>query len=280
MPQKTSEADPSLFSAAASDVPSAWSLLSPGVWVWLVIKTLSVPFFLTHHRGAGLFLYFGPDPWFLYQMLAPTSSGFGRTFSSFSTAAKEVWLTIDDGPDPLTTPAILDLLDRHEARATFFAIGAQVDAYPELAREIVRRGHELGNHTQNHLPHRIWRSWPTATAEEIDQCQTAISRATGRAPTRFRAPVGLKNIFLHSLLRHRSIDFVAWSVRGFDCILKPDTAVKLIVDALRPGAIVLTHEGNGDSTRVEVLSRVLTQLTANGYRAIVPSSEALRGSRL
>lgn len=277
MLEKTSATEPADLRNDAKLTPSAWALLPAGVWVWLAIKALGIACFLAHRKIAGLILFFGPDPWLLYQILAPASCGFGPTYSRFPTAAKEVWLTIDDGPDPFTTPALLDLLDRHQARATFFAIGAQVDAHPELAACIVQRGHEVGNHTQNHPPYEIWRSWPRATAREIDGCQRAIARACGHAPTRFRAPVGVKNLFLHGLLRRRGLDFIAWSSRGFDCILKPDTALKRILRDVRPGAIVLAHEGKGDLARVALIERLLQELTARGYRAVIPSRATLHG---
>jgi peptidoglycan/xylan/chitin deacetylase (PgdA/CDA1 family) len=276
MADPASTTDSADFRSEAKNSPSGWTLLPTGIWVWLALKTVSIACFLAHRKLLGVLFFFGPDPWLLYQILAPTSCGFGRTYSHFRTAAKEVWLTIDDGPDPITTPALLDLLNQHKARATFFVIGARVDANPELAAEIVRRGHELGNHTQNHPPHRIWRSWPRATASEIDECQRAIARASGHAPTRFRAPVGVKNVFLHSLLKRRGVDFIAWSARGFDCILKPDTAIKRILKSIRPGAVVLVHEGKGDLARVALIDRVLTELTAQGYRAIIPDAAALR----
>jgi len=275
MAEITSATDSAALRTEAKTTPSAWALLPRGIWIWLTIKLVSIGCFLAHRKLLGFLFFFGPDPWLLYQLLAPTSCGFGRTYSHFQTTAREVWLTIDDGPDPVTTPRLLDLLDRHQARATFFVIGAQVDANPALAAEILRRGHELGNHTQNHPPHRIWRSWPQATASEIDACQRAIVRASGRAPTRFRAPVGVKNVFLHGLLKRRGIDFVAWSARGFDCILKPDTAVNLILKGIRPGAIVLVHEGKGDVTRVALAERVLTEMQARGYRAVIPDAATL-----
>ncbi len=278
--ERSSTTDSTEFRSDASSVPSAWTLLPKGIWGWLLIKITGIALLLAHRKLGGFILYFGPDPWLLYQILAPSSSGFGPTFSRFRTSEKEVWLTIDDGPDPVTTPAILELLDRHQARATFFVIGAFVDAHPTLAAEILRRGHELANHTQNHPPHRIWRSWPQSTAREIDGCQRAITRASGHAPTRFRAPVGVKNIFLHGLLRRRDLDLVAWSARGYDCILKPDTAVKRILKDVRPGAIVLVHEGKQDLGRVAVLARVLTAITARGYRAILPSRAILRGENV
>ncbi len=118
---------------------------------------------------------------------------------------------------------------------------------------------------------------PRQLSEELDGGQLAIQKATGQLPARFRAPVGVKNIFLHGQLQARGLDLIAWSSRGYDCISKPDTAVERIVRSIQPGAIILVHEGNGDSTRVALIERILVHLREQGYRAIIPSRERLIG---
>src|SRR5690606_7457875 len=92
----------------------------------------------------------------------------------FPTDRRQVWLTIDDGPDPLTTPRVLDLLDAHRARATFFVIGQKAARHPSLIAEITRRGHTLGNHTHNHPLASYWIAGATRTGREIDACNAAL----------------------------------------------------------------------------------------------------------
>ncbi len=130
--------------------------------------------------------------------LWPRGTWVGANQSRLPAAAArrgEVALTFDDGPDPDVTPRVLDLLDRHDARATFFCIGERVRAHREIAAEIARRGHRVENHTETH-PH-LFACYPApALRREISQAQESIVRASGQAPRLFRAPAGLRNPLL------------------------------------------------------------------------------------
>ena len=105
---------------------------------WVIViasfKACGIALAAEHHAGAGAILFFAPDPWVFLQFFLPSAQGFGPAITSFETERREVWLTIDDGPDPSSTPRVLDLLRKHGARATFFVIGEQVARHPELAR--------------------------------------------------------------------------------------------------------------------------------------------------
>ena len=107
---------------------------------WVIViasfKACGIALAAEHHAGAGAILFFAPDPWVFLQFFLPSAQGFGPAITSFETERREVWLTIDDGPDPSSTPRVLDLLRKHGARATFFVIGEQVARHPELARRI------------------------------------------------------------------------------------------------------------------------------------------------
>jgi peptidoglycan/xylan/chitin deacetylase (PgdA/CDA1 family) len=256
----------------ARSLPHRFSL---GIQLWLAVKLTGVVLFLLQLRGPGLLLYLLPDPWFFWQFIKPAASGFGPVVTGFRTEHREFWLTIDDGPDPVTTPLVLDVLDRHQARATFFVIGDQVVRFPELTAEIVRRGHAVANHTATHPASSLWRAGPRRTAREIEQCGRAILSARVPAAPYFRAPAGIKNPFLHRELSRRGLRLVAWSARGFDCTADPDTAERRILRQVRPGAIVLLHEGREDRSRVELIDRVLGRLGDQGYRAILPEPESL-----
>src|SRR6266404_2480759 len=123
-------------------------------------------------------------------------------------------ITIDDGPDPEVTPRVLALLEAHGARATFFCIGERVARHPGLAREIVRCGHAIENHSQRHL-HRFSLLGPRALAQEIGRAQQSIAAATGEAARFFRAPAGLRNPFLEPVLARANLRLVSWTRRGF-----------------------------------------------------------------
>lgn len=153
-----------------------------------------------------------------------------------------VALTIDDGPHPDTTPALLDALARAEVRATFFLVGAAVERWPELARRIVAAGHDIGNHTQHH---RLL-AFRTADelAGEIADCQRALSRLVPEGAIRwFRPPHGFKPIGLSAALRPHGLRMAAWqgSIRDTDAP-GVETIVARAVALARPGRILLLHD--------------------------------------
>jgi peptidoglycan/xylan/chitin deacetylase (PgdA/CDA1 family) len=203
---------------------------------------------------------------------------FGPVITRFRTQKKAVWLTIDDGPHPEDTPALLKLLKTHNARATFFVIGRQVQKYPELARAILREGHTLANHTQNHPVLFFWCYLQTRLTQEVDQCTKSLREATGELPRWFRAPAGMANLFLHFLLCDRNLKLIGWSARGFDGLLHNTEAMaNRIYKSIRPGAIVLLHEGRrdrmGHPINLILAETVLTRLTAAGYIFTVPDEK-------
>ena len=101
----------------------------------------------------------------------------------------EIWLTIDDGPDPATTPQMLDLLDQHGAKAAFFVIGAKAAQHPGLVQQMVQRGHTVGNHSQTHPSASFWRLRPGRLWREIAGCQETLRSILGSPPVWFRPPV-------------------------------------------------------------------------------------------
>ncbi len=198
-------------------------------------------------------------------------------FAPSSPGAREVWLTIDDGPDPEDTPRLLDLLDRHEARATFFLIGERAARHPALVAEIARRGHEIGHHTHTHPARSFWFAPPARVRRELDDCLASLAAAGAEPairPARFRPPVGIKNVFLAPALAARGLECVGWSIRSHDTFARdPDEVAARVARRLRPGAIILLHEGPPlrAAVRVAALAAVLDLLRERGYRAVVPA---------
>ena len=153
-------------------------------------------------------------------------------------------ITIDDGPDPHDTPLLLDLLDKYQTKAIFFMIGEKVRAYPELAREVIRRGHEIGNHTLTHPHSTLWSAGPGRTRREIEGCQKVIEEVTGVSPRWYRAPVGHRNLFTHPVVHDLGMNIMAWNRRGYDAVERnPEVVLKRILPHLTVGDIVLLHEG-------------------------------------
>lgn len=203
-------------------------------------------------------------------LLTGTLNPSSRLFGPVQTrCGKGIWLTLDDGPDPTDTPAILDLLDRHGAKATFFVIGEKAAKYPELIREIHRRGHQLGNHSWSHPRLSFWRLGPVATYREIVKCQRVIEEIIGEAPKIFRAPVGHYNIFVHPVLKQEGLSLIGWNSRGFDGGGYPLEEVnRRIRESAREGSIVLAHEAT--PIALEVVTAILALAEENGWEVAIP----------
>ena len=186
---------------------------------------------------------------FCWAVLNPSSQWLGPVYLTASSG--EILITLDDGPDPHDTPILLDLLDRHQTKAIFFMIGEKVRAHPELAREVVRRGHEIGNHTLTHPQASFWCASPWRTWGEIAGCQQVIQEVTGMKPRLFRAPVGHRNFFTHPVASALGMEVMAWNRRGYDAVQQdPAKVLTKILPHLALGDIVLLHEATPIAEKV------------------------------
>ncbi|OOG48243.1 polysaccharide deacetylase family protein [Polaromonas sp. A23] len=209
--------------------------------------------------------------------LWPRSNWLGPNWTRLPAAAaarNEIALTIDDGPDPLVTPQVLDLLEHYGARATFFCIGEKAAQHPELCRDIVRRGHAVENHSQHHR-HHFSVMGLGGIMRELQAAQRTLASITGMQPLFFRAPAGLRNPFLEPALAQLGLQLATWSVRGFDTRVGDARRVSTkLVQALQPGAILLLHDGNaarsaaGTPVILEVLPVVLEAAAAARLRPV------------
>ncbi len=208
----------------------------------------------------------------LYPTLRPNAQWLGPVITAFEPAGNEAWLTIDDGPTG-DTLAILDVLDARGAKATFFVKGVLARQRPDLVRTILDRGHSIGNHSDTHPSAAFWCLPPARIAAEIDRCAAAIP------PSRwFRAPVGMKNPFVHPALQRRGMRLIGWSVRGFDAVSDDvERVVRRIAPRVFPGAIVLLHQGRAASA--PCIARVTDELRARGYSFVVPADDRLKTKR-
>jgi peptidoglycan/xylan/chitin deacetylase (PgdA/CDA1 family) len=249
----------------------------PWIAVAVSFKAGGIALALAHHPVAAALMFFGPDPWIFLQFILPTQQAFGPAATSFETARREVWLTIDDGPDPASTPDVLDLLRKHGACATFFVVGSQVARFPELARRIAAEGHTIGNHTHTHPAGNFWCAMPARASREIDECVAALLLANVPFERYFRPPVGIRNPFLDPLLTARGMQLVLWNARGFDGGGRdPDAALARISRQIRPGAILLSHEAGPRATaRVEFVTKLLKLLAEEDYSCVIPDRDAL-----
>jgi peptidoglycan-N-acetylglucosamine deacetylase len=174
--------------------------------------------------------------------VAPPSQIFGPTIRRTGDPSAMA-LTFDDGPNPAVTPALLDLLDRHQARTTFFVTGQHVRAFPGLTKEIAERGHTIGNHTDTHR--RLVFCSGREIGAQLDRCDEAIERAIGRKPRWMRPPFGFRGPLLNGAVRRwGGAGVVMWSTLAWDW--KPSAPEKVIRHLRRAqgGDIVLLHDGD------------------------------------
>lgn len=194
-----------------------------------------------------------------------------RPVYELSPERKVVALTIDDGPDPRYTPTVLSLLRKYGIRATFFIVGENAQAHPELVRAIAEEGHHVANHTWSHPDLRQLSE--ARVREELEHTSEVLHRATGRAPTWFRAPGG--DFSQASLTTSAELGMrpMAWSVDPRDWS-RPGTSLitSRVLDAVRPGSIVLNHDGGGDrSQTIAALQTYLPVLIDGGYFFTAPA---------
>jgi peptidoglycan/xylan/chitin deacetylase (PgdA/CDA1 family) len=209
---------------------------------------------------------------FWWGTLKPQSALFCPVLTRLPTTERAVWLTIDDGPSAQTRD-ILDLLDARGAKATFFLVGERALQRPDDVRDIARRGHGIGNHSASHPARRFWALGRARMREEIVRTQHLLRDITGIAPRWFRAVVGMANPFVSPPLRELGLARVAWCARGYDAVAAdPAAVVARIERGLRPGAIVLAHEGAAHGRNVETISLLLDRLDVLGYRSVLPEA--------
>jgi len=223
--------------------------------------------FVAFHPLLALGVLFVSHLLILFPTLVANCQWWGPVLTHFATERREVWLTIDDGPDPIHTPRLLEILQRFEAKATFFVIGERVAKFPAEVEAIRDAGHEIANHTATHPSATFWCLPPGRIAQEIDRC--------GVSTRYFRAPAGMKNFFVHPALRRRRMELVGWTVRGLDRVNNDvDAVAARILRRVKPGAIILLHEGHRTATdrdfHPRCLERTLIALTSAKYRCVLP----------
>lgn len=213
----------------------------------------------------------------LYPTLRRNCDWHGEVVTRFETNEREIWLTIDDGPDPRDTPDILDLLAKHGAKASFFAVGRKAEAFPRLCRRIVAEGHSLENHSHSHPAGYWWLLPRPFVSRQIEDANDAIFRASDSFPRYFRSPVGMNNLSVHPAAARCGLRVIGWSADGCDgCPATPTSIVRRIMRGVFPGAIVLLHESGGLRQRALTLSRLLDSLTDANYRCVLPPDSSLR----
>jgi len=190
---------------------------------------------------------------------------------------RKISLTFDDGPDPETTPRVLDILAAQDVRGAFFLIGDRAARCGRLVRRIVDAGHDLGNHSWSHRS--LWLAGPRQTAHEVTGGHDAIAGAAGAPPRFFRPPWGMTNLALFPVLRRLGTPCVFWTVQTERRRPAPaPVQIECARRRARPGAILDLHDADGvpgaGRRLVEALPSMIQALRSDGY-ALAPLSDLL-----
>ena len=210
-----------------------------------------------------------------YAVVHPRSQFFVPVLDRLATRDRVVALTFDDGPDPVVTPRVLDMLAAHGARATFFVLGERAARYPEMIRRIHAEGHTVGTHTQRH---QLWFHFgsPRYVQREIEDAIAVVTDILATRPTLFRPPQGLRTPqFASGFRRTPGLTCVTWSVRGLDSRATTAGAiVARVTPGLEPGAIVTLHDGTGlggasdRAPTLAALTEILRECQSRGLRCV------------
>jgi peptidoglycan/xylan/chitin deacetylase (PgdA/CDA1 family) len=197
------------------------------------------------------------------------SSGvFGASVWRGAPGRRALALTFDDGPTPGTLK-ILGVLSQYGVKATFFQIGEQAEAWPDIAKAVNAAGHQIGNHSHTHP---IMALKPAATiAAEFEQAQTTIVEKSGYTPSFLRAPYGVRWFGFRAVQQRLGLTGAMWTVIGLDWKLPAEAISTRVVTRARQGDIICLHDGRGTlkdpdiSTTVEAVRRIVPNLLEKGY---------------
>jgi peptidoglycan-N-acetylglucosamine deacetylase len=206
---------------------------------------------------------------------------FGTSVSRIKTHEKVVALTYDDGPRSPTTEGVLDVLAKHQVNATFFLIGERAEKNKDLVKKIYSAGHELGNHTYSH-PVLIFKS-PSFVREQIEKTDKIIRDCGYEKEIFFRSPKGLK-LFTDSWalkkMKRKNIVFDQWAAAWDWDSPGVDAIVHNVVKHVKPGSIILMHDGHGDKHDVVKASDIIiTKLKSQGYQFLTVSQLLKKDTR-
>jgi peptidoglycan/xylan/chitin deacetylase (PgdA/CDA1 family) len=220
-------------------------------------------------EGAVCAAFCGAGALMAYGVRGRSSTLFAPSVYHGPSSRRALALTFDDGPSE-STPALLEMLTAHHVSATFFQCGVNVGRLPEIAREVVRRGHEVGNHSHTHP--RFYFRKSGFIREELARAQRAIEDTTGVSPALYRAPFGVRWPGMREAQRRLNLLGVMWTVMGRDWKLDPEAIIRRVLAKTSNGAIVCLHDGRGLEARpaveamMEAVRQLIPLLKAEGYR--------------
>ena len=182
-----------------------------------------------------------------------------------------VALTFDDGPDPVDTPKLLDMLREKSVKATFFVVGKRAEQYPEIVRRAWDEGHLIANHTWSHRNFFCFLT-PSRLRSEIERGTESVRRICGFRPRLFRSPVGLRHVLLRPYLRDAGLEYISWSIRTRDTqTSNSDVLSRRILSRAASGDIILLHDHRprGAHVMLEALPGVIDELRRRGFEFVL-----------
>ena len=184
---------------------------------------------------------------------------------------KRIALTFDDGPCAKYDRRILDILDKYKIKATFFMVGENIEREPETAREIVSRGHEIGNHTYSHK--KLGRLGRNELESEISRTESIIERVCGKKAVLFRPPEGYVSDTVGSVVTSDGYRLVLWSIDTLDWKgTSSDAICQKVMKGAKDGAIILCHDYIfGKSNTADAMEKFIPRLINNGYEFVTVS---------
>ena len=173
---------------------------------------------------------------------------------------KEIFLTFDDGPHPLITPKVLDILDKHNAKAVFFCVGDNVRKYPETYSQILERGHKTGIHTYNHL--NGWKTDNKSYLQNIEKSAKYINSNLFRPPYGRISPSQIK-------ILKKKYKIIMWSIltRDYDSAVSKQQCFEITINKTSPGSIVVFHDSEkAEKNMIYALPLFLDHFISRGYK--------------
>jgi peptidoglycan/xylan/chitin deacetylase (PgdA/CDA1 family) len=199
---------------------------------------------------------------------------FGNYFWDIPETEKKLYLTFDDGPHPVATPFVLEALKKHDAKATFFCIGKNVMAAPDIYKKILQEGHSVGNHTHNHL-----NGWKTQDKLYIENILQAAKKIDSKL---YRPPYGRIKKSQQRQLKHEGFEIIMWDVLSgdFDRNVSPENCLRNVTKNARSGSIIVFHDSEKAFPRLQfALPRALDFFASQGYQFAAINSADLKQNR-
>lgn len=236
-----------------------------------ILFSLALSFFLASPKGAVAFAWNDmAQKWnnYLINLSLPLES---RPVCSVNTPQKVVAITLDDGPNPLYTLPVLDILKERNIKATFFMVGSEAAAYPEIVKQINQQGHEIANHTMTHP--EMQNLSPRETVMEIKNAGEVLEGITRNKTIYFRPPKGVINAVTLQSIHQQGYTTVLWDVALENKKCKtPGEMARRVIKMVKPGSIILLHDGRLDRTKtVQSLPFLLDGLKETGYSFVTIS---------